>query len=200
MTSTITVNGFGSASGTPDAMRLMVGVGTTQFTVSRALAGVATTATRLGEVAREFTTDDRITSLGLSVWPHHTESEGDGFRASHTFEIYCDSLDRAGDLVTALAEALPHELTIDTVDPVIADVSGLARNAREAAFDDAREKATELAALAGRPLGEVVSVVEQGGGERPLRYAAEAAKVGGMPFEPGRSSVTAQLRVTWQLD
>lgn len=199
--STITVTGSGSVSGAPDMMRLMVSVSTTQHSVSRALAGVATAAARLGEVAREFTSADRVSSRGLGVWQQRTETEGVGFHASHSFEIYCESLEKSGDLVTALAEALPQELSIESVHPVIADVSGLARRAREAAFADARAKATELAMLAGRTLGEVVSIVDHDGDDRPFAYAAAALDSGGgMPFEPGRSSVTAQLRVTWQLD
>ena len=199
MTSTITVTGSGSASAAPDAMRLLVAVRTTAMSVPRALAGVAAGVDRLGEVARAFTSADRIASHGLSVWPHHTESEGDVFQASHTFEIFCESLEKSGELVTALAEALQHELAIESVEPVIADASGLARRARELAFDDARIKAAELAALAGRSLGEVESIVEEGGYDRPMVMAA-SSRSGGMPFEPGLSKVTARVRVTWQLD
>ena len=197
---TITTIGSGSASGTPDAMRLRVGVRTTDSSAPKALAGVAAGATRLGEVASAFVAEERIASRGLSVWPHHTTSEGDGYQASHAFELYCDSLEKAGELVTALGEALRHELTIDSVDPVLSDASGLIRQARAHAFEDARAKATEMAALAGRALGEVITIVEEGGFDRPfIEFSSMSGADGAMPFEPGASSVTAGVRVTWQL-
>ena len=169
MDRTITTAGFGQASGTPDAMRISVAVVVRAATVADALAGTSSGVAALGELARRFTTDERIGSTGLNVWPYHdNEGRQVGYEARHALSIYCPDLGKAGELVTALGD-LADRVLVDGIQPVIADPSPLAAVARERAWSDARAKAEELAALAD------------------------------VAFEAGSQEVSASLTVTWSL-
>src|SRR5689334_21297255 len=101
----LTTQGHGAAAGTPDAIKLSVAVVTRSPTVSGALAGTASGVAALGEVARRYTTDERISSTGLNVWPaHDNEGRQVGYEARHSLSVYCLDLDKAGELVTAVGE------------------------------------------------------------------------------------------------
>jgi uncharacterized protein len=89
---------------------------------------------------------------------------------------------------------------MDSLAWSFSDPSALAEQARERAWTDARAKAAQVAALAGRSLGTVVRLRESAdaaGLPRPmLKLAADA---GAMPAEAGEATVTASLLVRWLL-
>jgi uncharacterized protein YggE len=81
----------------------------------------------------------------------------------------------------------------------VTDDSVAAAAAREAAYDDARERAVALATLAGHRLGEVRSVTEGGGGPTPAgapRLALAARDAG---IAPGEATVATSVTVVWEL-
>ena len=200
MDKTLTTRGTGQAAGTPDAMKLSVAVVVRGGSVSDALAGTASGVAALGELARRFTSDERITSIGLHVWPQHDNSGRQvGYEARHTLSVYCLDLAKAGELVSALGD-LEGRVLIEGVEPVIADPTPLSVLARERAWADAKRKADELAGLAGVSVGDVVTIAEGGVSHEPLEARMLAAKADSMSFEAGSQSVTASLTVTWSLD
>jgi len=198
MDRTLTTRGSGEASGTPDAMRISLAVVVRGRAVSDALAGTASGVAAVGELARSFTTEDRITSTGLNVWPaFDNDGRQSGYECRHSLSLYCLDLEKAGDLVTAVGEL--GRVLIEGVQPTIAEPGPLAVTARERAWADAKEKAEELATLAGAALGEVITVVEDAGSAVPYpREAAMAAKLD-TRFEAGSLAVGATLTVTWAL-
>ena len=110
--------------------------------------------------------------------------------------------DRVGDLIKALAGAAGDAFGLDDVTLDVADPAPLLERARTAAFEDARAKAEQYAALAGRPLGPVLRVTEEPDRGMPVpRFAAKAAMdVGGaMPVEAGESAVSATVTVRFGL-
>jgi uncharacterized protein YggE len=197
---TVTTVGEGAASGVPDTLRLHASVQHRSTSVSEALAGCASAVSAAGTAARAFTGADQVATRGLDVgqW-HGDDGRPDGFYARHSLEIVCSRLDRAGELITALADTVGERLRIDHVELFVEDTARLRVSARAAAFADAREKAEELAALAGQRVERAVAVVEgAGAGQRPFEGAARAmAASGGTSFEPGTSSLSETLTVTW---
>lgn len=199
MKRTLTTRGSGQAAGTPDAMRINVSAVVRAASVSDALAGTASAVAALGEVAREFTTDERVTSTGLNVWPaHDNEGRQAGYEARHSLSVYCLDLVKAGRLVTALG-GLEGRVLVEGVEPVIADPAPLAVVARERAWADARAKADELAALADTTVGEVLSITEGGVSHEPMGAMRMESLKADTAFEPGSQSVSASLTVTWRL-
>jgi uncharacterized protein YggE len=196
---TVTTVGEGAASGIPDTLRLHASVRHRSTSVSEALAGCASAVSAAGTVARAFTDAEKVASRGLDVgqW-HGDDGRPDGFYARHSLEIVCSRLDRAGELITALADTVGERLRIDHVELFVEDTARLRVSARAAAFADARAKAEELAALAGQRVERAITVVEGAGGRRPVEGAARAlAASGGTSFEPGTSSLSETITVTW---
>jgi uncharacterized protein YggE len=79
------------------------------------------------------------------------------------------------------------------------DFTPLAQTARERAFEAAVAKATQLASLAGRGLGQVISIIEtEGNGSEP-RPLAKMAMADSIPVEAGTTAVTVNLTVRFAL-
>jgi len=200
MERTLTVTGQGQSRAVPDRAVLRIGITHRAPGVADAVAGVDSGVRLAGEVARRFTTPGRIGSQGLNLWPaHDQEGRQVGFEARHQLAIACDDLDVAGKLVGALAAEVGDRLQIEGVSLEVSDPSAAQTAAREAAYADATARAEHLAGLSGATLGEVVAVVE-GGGATPLmadfRPMAAAPDVS---FEPGESTISSAVTVTWLL-
>jgi uncharacterized protein YggE len=72
--------------------------------------------------------------------------------------------------------------------------------AREAAWNDAQNKAEQLASLAGTELGEVLTINESGRVPQPIVERPAIAEVAAaVPIEPGSQTVQVDLQVTWLL-
>ncbi|MBD0292607.1 MAG: SIMPL domain-containing protein [Jiangellaceae bacterium] len=70
--------------------------------------------------------------------------------------------------------------------------------ARAAAFADALAKARQYASLAGRELGEVISVDESAGGPAPLpRRQAVAFAAADFPVDGGQQEIVATVTLHW---
>lgn len=194
---TVTVTGHGVATVVPDSAVVRVAAVHRAAGVAAALSGVSASADRVGDVAREH--DLLPGSMGLSVWPwHDAEGRPAGFEARHSLAVRCTSVEQAGDLVTALADAVGDALVVDGVSLDVSDPSAARSTAAEAAWDDARAHAAHLAALAGAELGDVVAIVEgmptDAGGPTPV-----ALKAAGAGLEPGETAVRGAVTVTWTL-
>jgi len=195
---TVTTTGSGAAAGVPDSLRLDLAVRCSGQSVSAALARTASGVAVLVEVAHRFTDRERVGSRALQVYPDHDrEGRMVGYVAEHRVLVHCDSLDAGGQLVSALGDEVGDVLVVQSVRPVVADPAPLRVEARAAAVADARAVATELAGLAGRSLGEVLTVAE-GGAPGPGGFA-EPAALRATSFEPGTEDVTATVTVTWAL-
>ncbi len=198
---TITVTGQGAVMVPPDTASVSLSVGHRAAGVAEALAGCDSAVRLAGEVAREHTDASRIGSRHLHVGPDHDrDGTPAGFRASHSLVIGCPDLDAAGALVAALAERIGDRLRVEGITLQVTDATAAMSTAREAAFADARERATHLAGLAGLELGDVQTIAE-GGRDDVFHEAASDARMlsGTVAFEPGETTVGAALTVTFQL-
>lgn len=193
---TLTVVGHGSAAAVPDRAVLHVTAVHRASSLAEALAGAESAREILVATARG-TTDD-IASQDLGVRPAYDDrGNRAGFEARHTLLLRCADVVGAGELVTAVAAAVGDRFEVNHVALSVADPGAGLAQAREAAFADARSRAGHLAGLAGGVLGEVQSVVE-GSHQSPPHPAAVAVRAE-VSFEPGGTTFTESLTVTWQL-
>jgi uncharacterized protein YggE len=203
----VEVTGSGSASATPDVVRVALGIRCDSEGVAAALSAAAATVRKVSAAARAHGLADRdISSTSASVQPRWTnEGVTDGYTAYHQLTLLVRQLTDLNDLVDAVADAAGNSLVVDGITLDLADRAPLATQAREAAFADAQAKAAQYAALAGARLGRVLAVVEGGGGEIDPTPAAMGTRMmmkesgGGLPVEAGEHSVGASVRVAWQL-
>jgi uncharacterized protein YggE len=124
-----------------------------------------------------------------------------GFVADIALTVRTPHVASAGTLLTDCIEAGGEHARLDSTSFEHADPSALLVAAREAAFGDALMRARQLAKLAGRRLGTVVSIEESSPGFAPMAVRDEAmfARALSVPLEPGSldASVTLVIRWAW---
>ena len=111
-------------------------------------------------------------------------------------------ISRSGELMRNVAEAASDELSIGYISMAIDEPEPLLVAAREAAFADAKDKAEQLAQLAGRRLGTVLRIADDSGYNvypRAARKGLVATTMSAVPIEAGEDELEARIRVTWQL-
>lgn len=205
MSDHVEVTGSGTASAVPDVVVLDTRVQCEATDVASALGTASERVAAVVEAAAGHgvaPADRRTTGMGVSTrWDREGRAIV-GYTAHQTLRLLVRDRERVGDLIGALAEAAGDAFGLDGVTLEVADRGPLLESARTAAFEDARAKAEQFAALAGRPLGAVLRVTEEHDRAMPMpRFAARAAMDagGGMPVEAGESSVTASVTVRFGL-
>ncbi|WP_205474661.1 SIMPL domain-containing protein [Nocardioides sp. SYSU D00038] len=194
---TVTVTGRGAARAVPDSAVVRLAATHRAVGLGDALAGAESTRAAIVSAAGGLT----VGSQDLSVWPaRDDQGRPAGFEARHALVVSCPGLDRASELLTRLAAEVGDRLTVDGVQLEVSDTTTGRTAAREAAMADARARAEHLAGLAGATLGEVQRVVEDApAGPGPALHELAAAKTD-VALEPGETTVTAAVTVTFALD
>lgn len=120
------------------------------------------------------------------------------WQASNSIEVYVRDLDRISDFTALLARTNASNVY---GPQLMLDPTNRAQDAlMELAMQDAQKKAEALAAASGRSLGKVLNIIEGSGyGDYAPMYAMERGGAGGFPIEPGVSSVSKSLTVTFSL-
>jgi uncharacterized protein len=199
----VVVDGAGTAAGTPDVLRVTVGVETAADSVAGALqeadaaAGRALDALRAAEIP-----DDDIRTVNVAIYPAYGD-DGQriaGYTARHDLEVTLRDLEQAGSVIGSVVDAGGDAARVQGVTYALEDDGALQEQARAAAFADARTKAEQYAALTGRELGDVVEVRETLAPSAPVAYAADSAMVAeAVPLQPGTTSVSVTAQVRWSL-
>lgn len=200
----VEVVGRGAAAQPPDRLDLHVGVSVVAADVGAALARVGTQVARLGHAVRALGLEDRdIRSTHSSVGEEYLGPNAvrEGFRADQGLVLRIRDLDAVATVLDAAVTAVGDDFRLQHLAWAVSDEAALADLARTAAFEDARAKASRLADLAGRSLGELQRVTEgesfQGG---PFREVALAKASPGFAPERGESQVEVSLTTRWALD
>jgi uncharacterized protein YggE len=208
---TISVTGHGRAEGAPNVWRVHLVATALRPSVTAALADTEGAARRVREalqadgVAPADASTGTVTIRAEEDWSGGRGPRLLGYRTEHTLRIVLRDLAAAGRVLGEAIAAGGEAVRLQGVEAAIEDDVELRASAREAAWQDAVRAATQLAGLAGRPLGDVRSI-QQGGpptGPIPLRAtlmgstpAAGAPEVG---LEPGSVGVDVSLAVVWEL-
>jgi uncharacterized protein YggE len=127
-----------------------------------------------------------------------------GFQAAVQLTATTSDIEAAGELLSAVVEAGGNSARVHDVSFRHSDPTGLMVRARDAAWADALARASQLAELAGRELGEVLAIDETVGRPRPpgpMRMAAtaESDMAGKMSLDAGEGAVVVSLTVGWSL-
>lgn len=201
----IWVTGSGTAAGPRDECVITVGSEVRRAAAGDALAGSADALDQMRAVflAAGIPATDLATS-GVSLTPVYDQYPVvAGFQAAVQLTAQTRDIDTAGELLAALVTAGGEAARVHDVSFRHSDSSALLARARDAAWADARARAEQLAGLAGRELGEVLSIEEATTRSRPpgpARMAMAAAdSAGGPTLDAGAGSVTVQLAVGWSI-
>ncbi|GHJ94715.1 hypothetical protein SNE510_42340 [Streptomyces sp. NE5-10] len=203
---TVTVTGSGSATAAPDLAILSVGVEVTKPTAKEAMAAQNTAAEALLAVLRKEGVEDRdIRTDSLSLNPVYTQTTGGeskvtGYQASQTFSVKVRDIDRAGQVIGAVNGATGDAGRVNGVVFDVADPKELRAKAREVAYKDAYDKASQHARLSGHRLGRLVSLSEgdslrPGHGALPSMPADEPS----VPLAPGEIEEQVTVSAVFEL-
>jgi hypothetical protein len=204
----ISVTGMGEVTGTPDTVEVDLGVSILAATVAEATSLAAEKADSLiaaltsNGVARED-----IATTDYSIYPEYDYSTNAqrllGYRVSNTVRAKIRNVQETGAVLDSVTTAAGDEVRISGLRFSIEDNAELITAAREAAWNDAFDKATELAALSGQTLGAATSISETVSNPPvPIPYAADeaGAERAVTPIEPGTSAVTITLQVEFAFE
>jgi uncharacterized protein YggE len=191
---TLTVIGTGSAAAIPDTALIRLSAVHRARTLAEAMAGAESARAAVVEAAGELT----VSTVNLSVWPTNEQGQQPGFEARHTLTIAAGDLETANQMLAKLAYEVGARLLVEGVELTVRDPSAAISAARELAFADARAKGEHLAALAGAGLGQVEAVAE-GGASAPAPGGFAALAKADVGLQPGETSLSASLTVTWSL-
>ncbi len=204
----IHVTGQGTISAQPDQAIVVFGVQTEADSAADALEENSTTMQEVISATLDAgVAENDIQTQQLRLQPVYDEEPGPegertltGYRAINNINVTVQDIDGLGELLDTAVQAGAN--TINNIRFEISDRNQLLADAREAAVDNAMEKAEQLAELTGAELGEVLTISESGATPPQPLVAEEAAAVGGaaVPIEPGSQTVEASVQISWLLE
>jgi uncharacterized protein YggE len=206
----ITVNGTGTASATPDELQLSLDISATDSSVSSALnaANQAAAAVR-DALGKDGVAAGDVQTSGLNVQPQYNQQQYNqqdsisGYIADESLTAELHGLAKAGQVISDAVAAGGNAVRVDSVQLDLTDQSSkLLARARANAIGDARQRAEEYAKAAGLTLGPVQSITE-GEADVPVRpllaFGPAIATASPVPISAGTEQVTASVTVVYQL-
>jgi uncharacterized protein len=202
---TISVSGTGEASGRPDIATVQLGVNVIDDDLGAALdeSNVLVEAITSAMLSIGIAEED-LRTTNFNVWPEDLYDPRSGertderkFHVDSTLEIKIRDIDSSGDVIHEGLNAGANNiygLTFGIDDP-----GDLEAEARSAAFEDARQRAAQLADEMGVTLGDPIIVSEGfSGGGFNTGFARAESGGGGPPISLGQLSVSIQVNVTFE--
>lgn len=204
----VTVVGNGEVEGTPDTLRVNLGVETTGSDVSTAINAANQQIAAITEaVVNAGVPRENIQTQQVTLSPDYSNplpggsSEISGYRATNSLRVDITDLTKASNVLEVAVEAGGNATRISNVAFVIDDDSDLVVNAREQAFKDARDRANQYAGLSGDELGKVLTIDETSSGQQVQVSEQQRSTMdsSAVPLEPGQQTVSFAVTVKWQL-
>jgi len=210
MPETITVNGKGRVTLTPDRFTFTAGVQSSAPTVEEAVNENNTKMSAVvAALKRAGATDQEVRTANFTIFPQQVYEQGKsprvvGYQANNTVIVAKRDVAAASKLLQVALNAGVNEtsgLNFEVSDPARGRDQGL-----RAAFDDARSQAALLAQAASRSLGRAMTIStassETPPPPRPVYAMAGAAKaeaVSQVPVESGSREITFYVTVVFEM-
>lgn len=200
----ITVSGSGNIRFPPDMARFTVGAITEASTAGVAFKNASAAGKKiLAAVMSGFSIPrDNVQTREVTVHPVYGKRGRNtkvpqitGYRATHRIEIRVGDLDILGRLFDALVKNGAN--TFSGLSFFIKEAAAQKDEALKKAFADAKRKAHILATAAGKKIGRVLQIEEQGADPvRPQMMSFQAVERSGV--SPGTIEVKASVRVVFE--
>jgi uncharacterized protein len=204
---TISVNGVGTASATPDVAYVQLGVEAINTDPAAAvkentdkMTAVLAALQAQGIAAEDIQTVNYDMTLEQVVDQDGKPSGEIRYHISNVVRVKVTDLSKVGSVLSAALEAGAN--TVSGIEFSVLDPVALQTQARDKAIADAQAKATQLASGFGAKLGPIHNVNEFSGPVAPSpRFAASAAVTGNgeVPVSPGQFTVTIEVQATYDI-
>jgi uncharacterized protein YggE len=205
----IAARGVGLVKGTPDTLRVVLGVETRSPSAKDALAANNDKANALINTLKSKGVEAKdIQTSQLSINPTY-DDKGQritGYQVNNQVTATLHDIAGAGGLIDAAAGAVGDAVRVQSIGFSIADDSGLKAEARTQAVHLAQLQAEQMAKAAGVKLGGIRLISEvPTGGPTPLynQYDSVAKGAAGgaapAPVEPGQQELSLTVDVVWDI-
>ncbi len=206
---TITVSGYGEATGTPDVAYVQLGVNIVNPDVGRAVAQANETMDAVQDAMRQFQiANEDMQTVSYSVWPEDRydpqTGQPTGERVYHVdsmLSIKVRDLEATGDIIQAGLDAGAN--TVAGLSFGVEDTDALQAEARTNATNDARARAQQMANALGVTLGAPILVTEGYGYTPPVVFATPRMDFGGgggaPPISPGQTTIGISVTVVFSI-
>ncbi|MCC7024977.1 MAG: SIMPL domain-containing protein [Thermomicrobiales bacterium] len=207
---TVSVSGHGQVNVAPDTASVNVGVDIIKPTLGEAQETAANQATAVidalkatGIAAEDIQTDFFSVNILRDYSENADPTKITGFEIVNQLQVTVRDTSKLSDVLDAAVTAGANN--IYGVTFYVEDQTAAASKARAEAVKDARTKAEELASAAGMTLGPVVAISEGAAPMIPGPYpmarggAGMAMEAAATPVEPGSTTVSVDVSVTYEL-
>jgi len=201
----INVTGQGKVSGTPDTLTIDLGVSVRGDSVTEAVQEAATLANRLiAALEKGGVAEKDIQTVNYSISPEYDYRNDTrkllGYRVTNTISAKIRDIAAAGTVIDAATAAGGDAVQVSGVRFSLEDNGSLLEAARKRAWEDARAKAEQLAALSGVTLGSPTSISETlTTPPAPVFRASGDLEAASTPIQPGSQTVTVTLSVEFSI-
>ena len=194
----------GSASITPDGIKLSGSANTLARTSSAGLSEIAKIGESIRQVLAANNVDKKnISSANLSIYPEYSYTPTGGrnllgYRVSQGYEVVLEDGKAAGGVIDQLIRATGDKFQINSISSYVTDLEAVTKSARQDAITKAKLKAQDYAQLTGKKLGKILSINESGS-DAPIMPMATSKEALGTSFDMGSTKVEVSLFVSWEL-
>ena len=194
----------GSASITPDGIKLSGSANTLARTSSAGLSEIAKIGESIRQVLAANNVDKKnISSANLSIYPEYSYTPTGGrnllgYRVSQGYEVVLEDGKAAGGVIDQLISATGDKFQINSISSFVTDLEAVTKSARADAIAKAKIKAQDYAQLTGKKLGKILSINESGS-EAPVMPMATSKEALGTSFDMGSTKVEVSIFVSWEL-
>lgn len=203
----ITVNGVGTSTVTPDALRFSVSVSVVAKTNKDALSNASKSANAVRTALKTATIDSKdITTSSLTVYPEYNYSQDIGqqlvgYRATQSFTVIIRKAENAGAIIDAVVRAGGDSLQLNGVSPFLINGAAATEKAREAAVADAVSRAKSYAKSLGTSLDEIMFLTETNAPSYtfPVASADKTESLNATQVDLGQTEVTVTVSTQWKL-
>jgi uncharacterized protein YggE len=204
---TVSVSGVGQVEAVPDVATVRLGVRTDAETAQEALTqNNSQMQSLLDALVDSGVSRQDIQTQSIQLFPRYEEQPAQqttvpgviGYTAINTVQVQVRDLDNLGETLDSAVQAGGN--TIESISFDVSNPTELLAQAREAAMNDARDKADQLASLADADLGTVLAINEGAFTPLPLGRGGDiAVQESLVPIEAGTQTITVNIQVTWEL-
>jgi hypothetical protein len=204
----IWVNGQGKVTVVPDIATLQLGieaqavsVAEAQAQASQAMDQVMTALTDNGVAKKDIQTQ-YFNITKITRWDDKNQQEVViGYRVTNIVTAKIRTIDNAGAIIDAVAEAGGDFTRIDSISFSVDDPTPYLNQAREKAMADAKAKAEQMARLGGITLGKPTYISESSyyPVPTPIRLADQGIPSAETSISPGETDITISVQVAYAI-
>jgi uncharacterized protein YggE len=203
----IMVSGQGMVSAVPDIANLTLGVNVQAASVAAAQTSATNAMNAVMQALKtKGVADKDITTVGFNIYPtydyRNNTSTITGYQVTNTVTVIVRKISDTGSIIDAVAAAGGNVIQVNSIGFSLSDPTPYLKQARANAMADAKNRASELATLAGVKLGPPTFITDAGGyyPPSPMYYGAVAsAKDIATPVSPGETQVSVSVQIVYAI-